>query len=324
MENAKHTSTSSSGTLRTRAINVLWSSRTFGGAEVYVETMSKTWGTQTCALQALSAKQWFVLVAKIAFGSDMYIFHDVRAALLCFLRPTRRNITVIHGPGKRPWLTRAIIKIQSFIQRRLILVATDIYPGLSIKRVQVLENFSSAGIDARDITADAVYFGRIDVSKRVDRMLDFWAVHSPKGLLHVIGDGSLLPELRRRYERSSNIVFYGALSHSKIAEIASCCRYYISFSDREGLSLSLLEAMDGGLIPLVTAIPSQLFVQQIPALPIVRDDPVSLANDILTIDLMPEAERHAIRTACRTLVQQRFRNHWISSWSIILDQTPLQ
>lgn len=324
MKNAIHTLTSSSEASWPRAINVLWSSRAFGGAEVYVETMRKTWGTETCALQALSAKEWFVLAVNIAVGSDTFIFHDLRAALLSFLRPTRRNITVIHGPGKRAWLTRAVISVQAFIQKRVILVAADIYPDPPTGRVQVLENFSSAGIKAEDNSADAVYFGRINASKRVDRMTAFWVEYAPQGRLHVIGDGDLLPELRRRHARDTAIRFHGALPHSKIAAIASSCRYYISFSDREGLSLSLLEAMDGGLIPLVTDIPSQTFVQEIPGVPTVRDDHAALARDILAIDTMPRAKRSAIRRAARTLVRKRFRDRWISTWSTTLGRSPVR
>lgn len=321
MINEIHTLTSSSETSRPRVVNVLWSSRAFGGAEVYVETMRKTWGTDTCALQALSTRELLALAVNIAFGTDIYIFHDLRAALLGFLRPTRRNISVIHGPGKRAWLTRAIIAAQAFIQKRVILVAADIYPEPAPERVQVLESFSSAGIDAKDASADAVYFGRINESKRVDRMTDFWAEYAPQGQLHVIGDGDLLPELRRRHAGDSAIRFHGALPHSEIAAIASSCRYYVSFSDREGLSLSLLEAMDGGLIPLVTRIPSQTFVQEISGVPAVRDDYDRLARDILAIDEMPVAERGAIRAAARTLVRQRFRDRWIATWSILLART---
>jgi len=309
---------SSNETSQSKVINVLWSSRAFGGAEVYVETMRTTWGTETSALQSLSAKERLKLAADIAFGSNTYIFHDLRAAFFGFLRPTRRNITVIHGPGKRAGLTRAVIAAQAFIQKRVILVAADIYPAPPTNRVQVLENFSTAGIEATDDSADAIYFGRITASKCVDRLTAFWAEHAPQGQLHVIGDGDLLPELRQRHAQDEAIRFHGALPHREIAAIASDCRYYFSFSDREGLSLSLLEAMDGGLIPLVTAIPSQTFVQEIPGIPTVHDDHAGLAADIAAINALPGAERTVLRNAVRTLVRQRFRDRWMATWSTLL------
>lgn len=317
MKTVTPTSTASSGTSPRRVVNVLWSSRAFGGAEVYVETMRSTWGTETLALQDLDRKGLLALMGRIAFGCDMFVFHDLRAAMLGFLRPTRRNITVIHAPGKSLKVTRAITFLHAFIQKRVVMVAADIYPDPPSDRVVVLENFSSAGIEATDASADAIYFGRMAHTKNVLDLAQFWHDHMTTGTLHMLGDGALLPELREKYEHEgSNIRFHGAVPHGKIRDIASECRFYTSFSGLEGLSFSLIEAMDGGLIPLVTDLPSQQFVFEIPGIPMVtiKGDYPRLAAEIEAINAHPPEERAALRDTVRTTVRQRFRDGWMNFW----------
>ncbi len=316
-------STALNETSAPKNINVLWSGRSFGGAEIYVETMRRNWGCEIIALQTLSAVEMLRLMRDIAFGRNTYVFHDLRAALLGFLRPTRKYITVIHGPGQRQGLTRAVIRAQAFTQKAIVLVSDDIYPNRSNDRVFVLENFSSAGIKATDQSADAVFVGRVTRAKCVDKTVAFWHRYQPGGILHIIGDGDLLPELRTRYEiEGSNIRFHGAMPHEQITKIASTCRFYVSFSDREGLSLSLLEAMDGGLIPLVTNLPSQRFVFEIPDVPMVDEDGERLAQAIARINDGTAKDRATLRDAVRRTVRERFQERWLKVWEQLLGANP--
>lgn len=304
-----------------KIINLLWSSRAFGGAEVYVETMRTRWGTETRALQGLSFMGLLALAVDIAFGRNFYIFHDLRAAFFAFLRPTGRNITVIHAPGKRLWLTRAISFLHAFTQKQVVMVASDIYPNPPTSRVVVLENFSTAHINSTDASADAIYFGRMADTKNVLDLAAFWSGHMTEGTLHMLGDGALLPELRDKYEHAdSNIVFHGPIPHDQIREIANGCRFYTSFSTLEGLSLSLIEAMDGGLIPLVTDLPSQRFVQEIDGVPLVtvKGDYPKLAAEIQAINALSDAARREMRQTIHTTVQERFRDQWIAYWDSTL------
>lgn len=317
MNNKTPISTASTATSGPKVINVLWSSRAFGGAEVYVETMRTNWGTETMALQGLGFKGTLALLADIAFGRNTYIFHDLRAALLGFARPTRRNITVIHAPGKNLKVTKAITFLHAYIQKKVVMVAADIYENPPNDRVVVLENFSSAGIDAHDQSADAIYFGRMADTKNVLDLGDFWYNHMKTGTLHMLGDGALLPELREKYDHEgSNIRFYGAVPHDEITNIASTCRFYTSFSGLEGLSFSLIEAMDGGLIPLVTDLPSQQFVFEIPGVPMVtvKGDYTKLAQEIEAINAAPDATRAELRETVRTTVRRRFKDRWMQFW----------
>ena len=306
-------------TLPPKVVNVLWSARNFGGAEIYVATMHRLWGTETIALQNLDFKEKLRLVSRIFCGRELFIFHDLRAALLGFLRPTSRNVSVIHGPGRYARVTRAIVSLQAYTQRFVVLVSNDIHPAPPTSRVVVLENFSSAGIESTDCSEDAIYFGRITETKGVDRMLSFWHRHKPGGNLHVIGDGDLLDEMKSLYDiEGSEILFYGALPRERIADIASTCRYYLSFSNREGLSLSLLEAMDGGLIPLVAELPSQEFVFEIPGIPAVTEDGYTLATNIQRINSLSPGERAELRETIRSHVRTCFRNRWFGFWNAFM------
>lgn len=306
-----------------KIFNVLWSSQNFGGAEIYVETMRKTWGTETIALENLSLKEILSLAYNISFGSNNYVFHDIRAALLGFFSPNRKHITVVHGPGRRIWITKVIIFLHAFMQRKVILVSSNIFQMQINKRLLVLENFSTAGIQTDDTTNDAIYFGRISESKGVPKMLNFWVQHKILGKLHVVGDGNLLNELIERFSNQPNICFYGSKSHNEIAAIASKCRYYVSFSEREGLSLSLLEAMDGGLIPLVKNIPSQSFVHEIEGIPAIEGNLIELVEQILAIDSFAKNRRKTLQETIQNIIRDRFRNKWINTWSDLLNVRPI-
>lgn len=320
MKLLKATSMSSNVTSPRTVFNVLWSSRTFGGAEIYVETMRKRWGTETIALQSLRAMGLLRLALRIAFSRDVFIFHDLRAAVLGFLRPSRRNITVFHGPGKRPRMTKRFVAMSALVQRMVILVADDIAPTVVRDNIEVVQNFSSAGIIANDASADAVFVGRVTASKSVQELVRFWREHTLKGRLHIIGDGDLLPLLSQEYGDGQKIIFHGAVPHAEIAKIASTCRYYVSFSRREGLSLSLLEAMDGGLLPLVTDIPSQQFVFEVDGLPKVTQDLGGLARRIGEIDALPHDVRSTMRANVKSKVHQRFRDSWYRFWDMTLKE----
>ena len=78
--------------------------------------------------------------------------------------------------------------------------------------------------------------------------------------------------------------------------------------------------MDGGLIPLVTDLPSQRFVQEIDGVPLVtvKGDYPKLAAEIQAINALSDAARREMRQTIHTTVQERFRDQWIAYWDSTL------
>lgn len=98
----------------------------------------------------------------------------------------------------------------------------------------------------------ALYLGRMSEEKGPQILLESWSKGGP-GKLVLVGDGPLLPELKKKYAKHSNISFLGArpreealaiLAKAKFAVIPSLCY--------ENFPMVLLEAMFAG-VPIMAA-----------------------------------------------------------------------
>lgn len=296
-------------------INVLWSDRAFGGAEIYTQTLDSEFSSETISLKKLPFKGWLRLIRDIFRKRKRFIFHDLRASALNIFSFSRDNICVIHGPGKNWVFTRLVIFFLSQISRNVVLVNDSLNSKIFNSRVKVVNNFSDNGIVADLNSRDAIYFGRVEKTKRIEEMISFWVSRSNHGDLHIVGGGAALEELKQNFQVNQGIRFYGPMAHNEIHTIANKCRYYISFSNVEGLSLSLLEAMGGGMIPLVTKIPSQLFLHQELGLP-----DVNIVNGSLhkLLDRLDNEDINIINDLSESIVnlcEKNFKRNWYEFWN---------
>lgn len=77
--------------------------------------------------------------------------------------------------------------------------------------------------------------------------------------LYILGKGSLTKKLEayvKEKEISECVTFLGHLDEKKICSLMSGCHFYLSSSEIDGSSVSLLQAMAMGLIPIVSKIPA--------------------------------------------------------------------
>ena len=300
-------------------INILWSDRSFGGAEIYSKKLDSEFLSQTIPLKNLSLKGWIYLIRDILLKRNRYIFHDLRASALNIFFPFRHNICVIHGPGKNLFFTRFIIVFLSHISQNVVLVSDSLSSKIFNSRVKIVNNFSSNGIVADLASKNAIYFGRVEKTKRVEEMISFWISRHNPGVLHIVGGGSELQNLERKFQMTKNIKFYGPVEHNEISKIANKCRYYISFSIVEGLSLSLLEALNGGMIPLVAKIPSQSFLHNELSLPDVAIINNSLYKTLDALDNESITTINDLSDSLKNLCKNKFERHWYEFWSSIIN-----
>jgi glycosyltransferase involved in cell wall biosynthesis len=77
-------------------------------------------------------------------------------------------------------------------------------------------------------------------------------------VLHVVGSGDLLPLLQQDLNAiaGDRIVFHGVVPSTQIPALMAQMHLLISLSDYEGTSISMLEAMGQGVVPVVTDIAS--------------------------------------------------------------------
>lgn len=106
-----------------------------------------------------------------------------------------------------------------------------------------------------------IFWGRLAAQKDPLRMLALFAqLHSarPEATLIVIGpDGGMEEALRAEIALrglSSAVTLTGPLAREAIGPLASRASFYLQTSRYEGMALSVMEAMQAGLVPVVTPV----------------------------------------------------------------------
>jgi glycosyltransferase involved in cell wall biosynthesis len=136
-------------------------------------------------------------------------------------------------------LSKNIISVSDFTKEKLSKVTR--------KEITVIPN----GIDDIKVKNkrkiyDLAYTGRIINFKNIDKILDLLDINNNLKIL-ITGEGPDLQYLKNRY-KSKNIKFAGFIKdQSKLYKYLSSSKIYMMLSEREGFSISTLEAMYLGL-----------------------------------------------------------------------------
>jgi glycosyltransferase involved in cell wall biosynthesis len=107
-----------------------------------------------------------------------------------------------------------------------------------------------------------LFFGRVTSQKRIDKAINFInqlkIISNRNPLFYIIGpDEGELDKLRKLIEDlhlEENIKFLGSMTYEQITDIAQKATFYLQLSDYEGMAMSVIEAMQMGLIPIVTPV----------------------------------------------------------------------
>lgn len=99
-----------------------------------------------------------------------------------------------------------------------------------------------------------MYVGRMDKSKHVDWLADFFANSglAKRGYqLDIIGDGPLLDSMQAKYGGGSGIEFHGRKTQQEVAVLLQQAFLLLHPTDLESFGLTILEAMAAG-VPVIT------------------------------------------------------------------------
>ena len=106
-----------------------------------------------------------------------------------------------------------------------------------------------------------VWWGRLHPRKRIDRAIAFVGrlqASMPGVRFRIIGpDGGDEAALRARVAAlglEDSVSFVGAADHDTIRRLAEGCPFYLQLSEAEGMSMATVEAMQFGLVPVVTPV----------------------------------------------------------------------
>ena len=115
--------------------------------------------------------------------------------------------------------------------------------------------------EQRDPTPEFIYWGRLNKQKGLDRALSLFADvlrHRRGARFTIIGpDGGMEDHLRAQVEElglHEHVVFKGPMRHEDITDKASAASFYLQTSLDEGMAMSVVEAMQCGLVPVVTPV----------------------------------------------------------------------
>ena len=187
--------------------------------------------------------------------------------LLKLVRPKQKTVLFLHSAHDVHWLDR----IANQIAMRL---ADGIWADSAATLNQrVPANLQHKGrvisflLESRSLpeisepTPEFIFWGRLSPQKGLERALKIFSnilQLAPDAHFKIIGpDGGVESDLKARVEQlgiAKNVSFTGAKSQADIHTIASRASFYLQTSIDEGMAMSVVEAMQIGLVPVVTPV----------------------------------------------------------------------
>lgn len=97
-----------------------------------------------------------------------------------------------------------------------------------------------------------IFIGAMDDNKGISKIINVFNKIQDEYELHIFGSGGLFYPLVQSCRSNKKIIFYGNVQRSEILKILPNYSFYISFSQTEGFSMSLIESLAAGLAVITT------------------------------------------------------------------------
>lgn len=183
------------------------------------------------------------------------------------LRPELRLVVFLHLPhdvhAPDHFLTRFAARLSCRVWADSLETLTRRLPGLAAEKGQVI-SFVTERIAALPVLAvrpSFVFWGRIHAQKGLSRALRIFAAilaQRPAARFWIIGpDGGDLGRVRcelASLRLGDSVQFLGPKDFSGIKQAARNASFYLQTSELEGMAMSVVEAMQLGLVPVVTPV----------------------------------------------------------------------
>jgi glycosyltransferase involved in cell wall biosynthesis len=190
----------------------------------------------------------------------------IAALLAKLLRPRLRVVLFLHmardAHAVDRWLTRAMARHAIEIWADSAETGSRRLPGRSADRViPFITARLSPARPAPLVAPHFLYWGRLHPRKDLPRALGlFAAVHRrlPDARFEIIGpDGGARARIEARIAQlglGDAVALVGPLDQAAIARRAAGATFYLQTSREEGMAMSVVEAMQLGLVPVVTPV----------------------------------------------------------------------
>lgn len=171
------------------------------------------------------------------------------------------------------------------------------------------------------------YCGRLEEGcKRADRMPELVAELDRMEMnyrFHVLGTGPLAPSLMRRFQGHPKVCFHGFVTGQPYWDILGGCDVIVSFSDVEGMGMSVLDAMSLGVMPYYPKIGggAEAYVQSLGGGFLYPPGIVkAIATDLSNLTNADHFKIETIRQRCRELVRDHTQINYRKTYSNFLNE----
>ena len=129
--------------------------------------------------------------------------------------------------------TNEIVKLESDLNSTYIAISKEIQNylldlGVQAQKIHYIPNAINALKTISYDSNQVMFIGRIEPEKGVKILVDFWRRNRDLPPLNIIGEGSILSDLRGQCHGSTNIFFHGNLQGDALDSVASQCKVIIS------------------------------------------------------------------------------------------------
>ena len=183
------------------------------------------------------------------------------------LRPRLRLVVFIHDTADAHFLdfiiTRLALLLTYSVWADSMASLRERFPGLISQKCQVIsfvtQRFKIA--PEQKVKPCFIFWGRLHQKKGLDHALLIFAEiikHQPTAQFWIIGpDGGVFQSTQRLCESlglKDKVSFLGAATLDEIENYAHKATFYLQASRYEGMAMSVVEAMQMGLVPIVTPV----------------------------------------------------------------------
>jgi len=211
--------------------------------------------------------------ARVYLGGepDVLIVSLWRSCLVGFIvKLFRKNIKLIlflHCSEDKHWIDRIATRMAAFLADEIWAdsktTLTLRLPFLRATRCRVI-SFVTRRFEPRpqiEVEPSFIFWGRLTAQKGIDRAIRIFAAIREKlhcARFQIIGpDAGSLGDLKLLCDSlglNDAITFSGAATHDEITVFARNASFYLQTSEYEGMAMSVVESMQMGLVPVVTAV----------------------------------------------------------------------
>ena len=195
---------------------------------------------------------WYGNILRNINARKISLFHE---AWFDYLREVSfiSRITIHHEISKIVNNSDLLITVSSPTEDSLL----HNYKAKKVVRIPIGIDTTSIDCTPKEKKLDIIYIGRLAKIKHVDHIIRAAKTlisYVPNIKIGIVGDGEgreMIEAMIKDLDFSKNILLYGKVNESEKYELLKASRIYVMPSEREGFSISTLEAMCCGAVPIV-------------------------------------------------------------------------